>query len=87
MPKQKYSSKKELSDIIAARQKEIVGNKMLETILVDALVPMSGMDGKIRSIADDGTVTIEFSGPILSYLDLIKRKDLQAIVDSLDGIQ
>ena len=69
------------------RQKEIIANDVVSKGLLDCLIPLSGSDGKITSIDDSGNVTIEFSAPIQSYLDLLTKKKLSMILDLLDELQ
>lgn len=82
----KYQTKDDLIKTIVKRQKDVLANKDVESGLIDAIVPLSAMDGKIKSINDDGTITVEFTAPILGYLDYLTKKKLHAIIDMLDEV-
>lgn len=84
MPREKYKKKLDIMNEIISRQKEIVGNDMISRGLLDCLIPLSGSDGKITSIDENGNVTIEFSAPIQSYLELLTKNDLLMILGLLD---
>lgn len=78
-------TKADLVDIIIKRQKEVLNHKYIEDGLINAVVPLSAMDGKIISFTEDGMITIEFSTPISGYLDYITKKELQDIIEMLDA--
>ncbi len=84
MVKKKYQSKRELVEKVIERKSEIIGNTVMERGLLDSLIPLSGMDGEVKSINDDGTVVIEFSAPIDAYLDLLTRKKLMSLLELMD---
>lgn len=86
MTKKGYRSKAKLISEIVNRQGEILESKIITHALLDFLVPLSGSDGKIIDINEDGTVTIKFSVPIQAYLEFLTRKKLMMILDSLNDI-
>jgi len=82
----KKLTKIDLERAIIDKRKEMIGNNILEPALIDLLVPLSGADGKIKEIDDDGNITIEFTAPISLYLQQLSRKKLQALVDMIDEL-
>ncbi len=84
MARQKPRKKDELIQTIIDRRNDILENKDVASGLIDAIVPLSAMDGKLKSINDDGTVTVEFSAPIIGYLECLTRAELLALLDALD---
>ncbi len=69
------------------RQGEILHNEVVAKGLLDCLIPLSGSDGKITGIDDGGNVTVEFSAPIQSYLDLLTKKKLSMILELMDDFK
>jgi hypothetical protein len=78
--------KRDLVDDIIARRGEIMKETLVEKAVIDSLIPLSAMEGRIISINNDGTVTIEFSGPIQSYFDMLTVAKIRGILDLMDEV-
>ncbi|NMC06096.1 MAG: hypothetical protein GYA24_12845, partial [Candidatus Lokiarchaeota archaeon] len=86
MPRRTARTKEELVDEIIARQKAVIDQKILEPVLIDLLVPLAGAEGKIKAIDEEGNVTIEFKSPILSHLNYLTKKKLEALLDMMEEL-
>ncbi len=87
MAKKITRTKDELINDIIARQKDVIDQKILEPVLIDLLVPLAGDEGKIKSIDEEGNVTIEFKSPILSHLNYLTKKKLVALLDMMEELE
>ncbi len=86
MPKKTSRTKEELVSDIIAKQTTVIDQKILEPVLIDLLVPLAGAEGKIKSIDEEGNVTIEFNSPILSHLNYLTKKKLVALLDMMEEL-
>nr|MDO8084514.1 hypothetical protein [Candidatus Sigynarchaeum springense] len=86
MAKRTTRTKDELVNEIIARQKAVIDQKILEPVLIDLLVPLAGAEGKIKSIDEEGNVTIEFQSPILSHLNYLTKKKLSALLEMMEEL-
>ncbi|MEX2682226.1 MAG: hypothetical protein Q6373_011535 [Candidatus Sigynarchaeota archaeon] len=86
MPKRTACTKEELVNEIIARQKAVIDQNILEPVLIDLLVPLAGAEGKIKSIDEEGNVTIEFQSPIQSHLNYLTKKKLSALLDMMEEL-
>jgi hypothetical protein len=86
MPKKTTRTKDELVSEIIAHQKTVIDQNILEPVLIDLLVPLAGAEGKIKSIDEEGNVTIEFNSPILSHLNYLTKKKLVALLDMMEEL-
>lgn len=79
-------TKKDLVQHLIDRRKDVMDNDILEPALLDLLVPMSGGDGKIEAIDEEGNVTVKYTAPIDLYLKCLTKKKLQALLALLDEV-
>ncbi|MBN2152014.1 MAG: hypothetical protein JW839_11240 [Candidatus Lokiarchaeota archaeon] len=86
MPKRTARTKDELVQEIIEKQQSVLDQKILEPVLIDLLVPLAGAEGKIKSIDEEGNVTIEFKSPILSHLNYLTKKKLVALLEMMEEL-
>lgn len=78
-------TKQALVDELIRRRSEILKNPLAKSGLVDALIPLSSLDGEIVEFTEDGRVVIKFSAPIDAYIDYLTIKKIRAIMHEIDG--